>query len=68
MPVGGLALILSIDRLTSEARALTNPIGNGDAAVVVAGWENKLDDDCIRRLLDGSDGVRADNQTAVATA
>src|SRR5439155_17819032 len=38
VPVGGLALILGVDRFMSEARALTNVIGNGVAALVVARW------------------------------
>ncbi|GAB4366341.1 MAG: dicarboxylate/amino acid:cation symporter [Bryobacter sp.] len=43
IPVGGLALILGIDRFMSEARALTNIIGNGIAAIVVASWTGDLD-------------------------
>jgi aerobic C4-dicarboxylate transport protein len=43
VPVGGLALILGIDRFMSEARALTNVIGNGVAAIVVAKWTGDLD-------------------------
>ena len=43
IPVAGLALILGIDRFMSEARALTNLIGNGVATVVIAKWENELD-------------------------
>ncbi|MDD2723646.1 MAG: dicarboxylate/amino acid:cation symporter [Methylovulum sp.] len=43
IPVEGLALILGIDRFMSEARALTNLIGNGVATVVAARWENALD-------------------------
>ena len=43
IPVAGLALILGIDRFMSEARALTNFIGNGVATVVVAHWEKELD-------------------------
>ena len=43
VPVAGLALILGIDRFMSEARALTNLIGNGVATVVVSRWENELD-------------------------
>lgn len=47
VPVGGLALILGIDRFMSEARALTNVVGNGVAAVVVAKWTGDLD---VKRL------------------
>lgn len=43
VPIAGLALILGIDRFMSEARALTNFIGNGVACVVVARWEKELD-------------------------
>ena len=41
VPVAGLALILGIDRFMSEARALTNLIGNGVATVVVAKWTRR---------------------------
>ena len=43
VPVAGLALILGIDRFMSEARALTNLIGNGVATIVVAKWTGDLD-------------------------
>lgn len=43
IPVAGLALILGIDRFMSEARALTNIIGNGVATLVVAKWEKEID-------------------------
>ena len=43
VPVGGLALILGIDRFMSEARAITNVIGNGVATIVVAKWTGDLD-------------------------
>jgi aerobic C4-dicarboxylate transport protein len=43
VPVAGLALILGIDRFMSEARALTNIIGNGVATIVIARWEGALD-------------------------
>ena len=49
IPVAGLALILGIDRFMSEARALTNLVGNGVATVVVSKWENELD---LKRLQD----------------
>lgn len=43
VPVAGLALILGIDRFMSEARAITNMIGNGIAAIVISKWEGELD-------------------------
>lgn len=53
VPVAGMALILGIDRFMSEARALTNLVGNGVAAVVVARWENELDRAQLERALSG---------------
>jgi aerobic C4-dicarboxylate transport protein len=43
VPVAGLALILGIDRFMSEARALTNLVGNAVATLVVARWTGELD-------------------------
>ena len=54
IPVAGLALILGVDRFMSEARSLTNFVGNGVAAIVVARWENELDTEALRRELGGS--------------
>jgi aerobic C4-dicarboxylate transport protein len=51
IPVAGMALILGIDRFMSEARALTNMIGNGVATIVIARWENELDEQQLRRAL-----------------
>ncbi len=42
LPVAGLALILGIDRFMSEARALTNIIGNSVATLVVANWNRRF--------------------------
>jgi aerobic C4-dicarboxylate transport protein len=43
IPVAGLALIVGVDRFMSEARAITNFIGNGVATIVVSKWEKELD-------------------------
>ena len=51
IPIAGLALILGIDRFMSEARALTNLIGNGVATVVAAKWENALDVQKMQSIL-----------------
>jgi aerobic C4-dicarboxylate transport protein len=53
IPVAGLALILGVDRFMSEARSITNFIGNGLAAIVVARWENELDVVALNRELNG---------------
>ena len=52
IPVAGLALILGIDRFMSEARALTNLIGNGVATVVVSRWEKELDMNKMAMILE----------------
>jgi aerobic C4-dicarboxylate transport protein len=52
VPVAGLALILGIDRFMSEARALTNLIGNGVATLVVAKWTGDLDTAQLKAHLD----------------
>jgi aerobic C4-dicarboxylate transport protein len=57
LPVAGLTLILGIDRFMSEARALTNVIGNGVAALVVAKWTGELDTVTMHRELEGSRGM-----------
>ncbi|MBI2751136.1 MAG: dicarboxylate/amino acid:cation symporter [Burkholderiales bacterium] len=54
IPVAGLALILGIDRFMSEARALTNFVGNGVATIVVSSWEKELDRDTLRKELQGA--------------
>ena len=44
VPVEGIALVLGVDRFMSEARSITNLIGNGVATLVVARSENAFDD------------------------
>ena len=51
IPVAGLALLLGVDRFMSEARAITNLIGNAVAAMVIARWEGALDMARVRRVL-----------------
>ncbi|MEQ1487968.1 MAG: dicarboxylate/amino acid:cation symporter, partial [Methylotenera sp.] len=51
IPLAGLALILGIDRFMSEARALTNLIGNGVATIVAAKWEGELDEQQMNAQL-----------------
>ena len=54
VPVAGLALILGIDRFMSEARALTNLVGNGVATIVVAKWCGGVDEAQLQGVLAGS--------------
>jgi aerobic C4-dicarboxylate transport protein len=51
VPVEGLALILGIDRFMSEARALTNLVGNGVATVVVGKWCGDVDEEQLQAGL-----------------
>jgi len=53
IPVAGLTLLLGVDRFMSEARSITNLIGNAVATLVVAKWNGALDLDRARRVLDG---------------
>jgi aerobic C4-dicarboxylate transport protein len=60
VPVAGLALILGIDRFMSEARALTNLVGNGVATLVVAKWTGELDVKKMHKHLNQETGDEAD--------
>ncbi|QEY64165.1 dicarboxylate/amino acid:cation symporter [Metapseudomonas lalkuanensis] len=66
LPVAGLALILGIDRFMSEARALTNLIGNGVATIVVAKWCKQLDENTLQREL--ASGGKSEAPAAPQTA
>jgi len=67
VPVAGVALILGIDRFMSEARALTNLIGNGVATIVVGHWCKTLDEVKLRQVLSGATTVELDEpETVVA--
>jgi aerobic C4-dicarboxylate transport protein len=59
VPVAGLALILGIDRFMSEARALTNLIGNGVATIVVAKWTGELDTARMQQHLNQETAIEA---------
>jgi aerobic C4-dicarboxylate transport protein len=60
VPVEGLALLLGVDRFMSECRAITNLIGNGVATLVVARWENELDQSRLRTVLGHEPDEEAD--------
>jgi aerobic C4-dicarboxylate transport protein len=60
VPVAGLALILGIDRFMSEARALTNLVGNGVATLVVAKWTGELDIQRLHAGLNSESWIEAD--------
>ena len=64
LPVAGLALILGIDRFMSEARALTNLVGNGVATIVVAKWCGQLDEGQLKATLNGQKGLTEAEKSA----
>lgn len=51
IPVAGLVLLLGIDRFMSEARAITNIIGNAVATLVISRWEKEFDVTRARQIL-----------------
>lgn len=51
VPIAGMTLILGIDKFMSECRAVTNVIGNAVATVVVSNWENRLDKERLKEVL-----------------
>ena len=51
IPVGGMALLLGVDRFLSTFRALVNMIGNGVACIVIARSEKELDGNALRHAL-----------------
>ncbi|MGH6712230.1 MAG: cation:dicarboxylate symporter family transporter, partial [Bradyrhizobium sp.] len=68
IPVASIALILGIDRFMSEARALTNLIGNGVATIVVAKWEGALDEKVLHQRLNQEGDAEADDPESVKIA
>ena len=59
VPVAGLAIILGIDRFMSEARALTNLVGNGVATIVVARWTGELNQKQLTAALNRDSWIEA---------
>ena len=53
IPVEGLALLLGVDRFMSEARAITNLVGNTVATVVIAKSENSVDLVTYKAVVEG---------------
>jgi aerobic C4-dicarboxylate transport protein len=47
----GIALVVGIDRIMSEGRALTNAIGNSVATMVIAKWQGERDDERFQEVL-----------------
>ncbi len=53
IPVASVALVLGVHRLMSQALTPTNLIGNAMATIVIAKWENALDNKRLNEVLDG---------------
>ncbi len=69
IPVLGVALILSVDKLMGFFRVALNLIGNCVGAVAIAAWEGHLDLSKARKVLSGEDaftGADSESQQAVA--
>jgi aerobic C4-dicarboxylate transport protein len=62
----GIALVVGIDRIMSEGRALTNAIGNSVATMVIARWQGELDEDRFREALDDPSRVNRIAERAMA--
>jgi aerobic C4-dicarboxylate transport protein len=54
IPVSGMVLLLGVDRFMSEARAITNTIGNAVGTMAIARWVGALDQVRVRQVLDGA--------------
>lgn len=68
VPVAGIALILGIDRFMSEARAITNLVGNGVATVVVGKLTGDLDAERMNKVLGKDASVLSDDPEEVLDA
>ena len=68
IPVAALALLVGVDRFMSECRALTNLVGNGVAALVVARWEGDLDRETLARELAQGPDAKAPGPAPVLEA
>nr|WP_232519359.1 C4-dicarboxylate transporter DctA [Caballeronia insecticola] len=58
IPVAGITLIIGIDRVLNEIRAIVNMIGNAVATLVVARWEGVFDVETARAVLADPRGAR----------
>jgi aerobic C4-dicarboxylate transport protein len=67
VPVAGLTLLVGVDRFMSEARAITNLIGNAVATMVIARWDNALDLDRARAILDGGSPPATEVEVTLVT-
>ena len=64
----GIALVVGIDRIMSEGRALTNAIGNSVATMVIARWQGERDDERFAQVLANPSMVDAEVERAMLGA
>jgi aerobic C4-dicarboxylate transport protein len=64
----GIALVVGIDRIMSEGRALTNAIGNATATLVIAKWCGELDEERLKRALEEPAEIDRATERALAGA
>ncbi len=61
----GIALVVGIDRIMSEGRALTNAIGNSVGTMFIANWQNELDKEHFLQVLRNPSQVDAEVEAAM---
>jgi aerobic C4-dicarboxylate transport protein len=66
IPVAGITLIIGIDRVLNEVRAIVNMIGNAVATLVVARWEGAFDAEAARKILAEPLAINSDDEEAEA--
>ena len=64
----GIALVVGIDRIMSEGRALTNAIGNTVATIVISKWQGELDEEKFHQALREPSRVERSTDRALAGA
>lgn len=64
IPVAGMVLLLGVDRFMSEARAITNTIGNGVGTLAIAKWVGALDKDKLREAMEAEVAVKQQESAA----
>ncbi|WP_313203251.1 dicarboxylate/amino acid:cation symporter [Pseudomonas sp.] len=68
IPVAGMVLLLGVDRFMSEARAITNTIGNAVGTMAIAKWVGALDSDRMNQVLDGNACAEPEKEALKGTA
>jgi aerobic C4-dicarboxylate transport protein len=66
IPVEGMVLLLGVDRFMSEARAITNTIGNAVGTMAISRWVGALDMRRAKAVLNGEDTTDSDALYGIA--